>query len=165
MSDDNHSSQVLYTLGSRLKQTREEKGLTLDATSVHTRIRLIHLRVIEQGLDQVDSFILPSAYYRGYIKTYATFLGVDHQPFIDEINHFFPIKSSNDQQSQTDVYTPVAHEVSVKQTRLIVFLGIFAVLLTALMVIRHQTNVVKTDSVSNTLIEDPAALLQTNVLN
>jgi cytoskeletal protein RodZ len=61
------------TLGSFLRQKREALGLTLDKAAGLTRIRAKHLQAIES--DDLSS--IPSVTQaRGFIRNYATFLGV-----------------------------------------------------------------------------------------
>src|ERR1700733_6014563 len=57
-----------------LKTTREAKGLTLEIVHEATKIPMDALRAIEEGY---SSRILSPFYYRGFIKIYAEFLGLD----------------------------------------------------------------------------------------
>jgi len=67
---DNHNSQK----SSILKDTRESKGLTLEIVHEATKIPMDALKAIEEGY---SSRILSPFYYRGFIKIYAEFLGLD----------------------------------------------------------------------------------------
>ncbi len=62
------------THNSLLKQTREAKGLTLDIVHEATKIPMDALKAIEEGY---SVRILTPFYYRGFLKIYAEFLGVD----------------------------------------------------------------------------------------
>jgi len=57
-----------------LKATREAKGLTLEIVHEATKIPMDVLRAIEEGY---SVRILTPFYYRGFIKIYAEFLGLD----------------------------------------------------------------------------------------
>jgi hypothetical protein len=57
-----------------LKNTREAKGLTLEIVHEATKIPMDALRAIEEGY---SVRILSPFYYRGFIKIYAEFLGLD----------------------------------------------------------------------------------------
>lgn len=59
-----------------LKETREAKGLTLDIVHEATKVPLDALKAIEQGY---SVRMLTPFYYRGFIKIYAEFLGLDPQ--------------------------------------------------------------------------------------
>src|SRR5471030_1206017 len=57
-----------------LKTTRQAKGLTLEIVHEATKIPMDALRAIEEGY---SVRILSPFYYRGFIKIYAEFLGLD----------------------------------------------------------------------------------------
>jgi len=57
-----------------LKSTRESKGLTLEIVHEATKIPMDSLKAIEEGY---SSRILSPFYYRGFIKIYSEFLGLD----------------------------------------------------------------------------------------
>ncbi len=57
-----------------LKKTRESKGLTLDIVHESTKIPLDALKAIEEGYSVRT---LTPFYYRGFVKIYAQFLGID----------------------------------------------------------------------------------------
>ncbi len=62
------------THSSLLKTTREAKGLTLDIVHEATKIPLDALKAIEEGY---SVRMLTPFYYRGFLKIYAEFLGLD----------------------------------------------------------------------------------------
>ncbi len=66
---DNNNDKV-----SVLKSTREAKGLTLEIVHEATKIPMDVLRAIEEGY---SVRILSPFYYRGFIKIYSEFLGLD----------------------------------------------------------------------------------------
>lgn len=57
-----------------LKDTREAKGLTLDIVHEATKIPMDVLKALEQGY---SVRILSPFYYRGFVKIYSEFLGLD----------------------------------------------------------------------------------------
>ena len=57
-----------------LKNTREAKGMTLEIVHEATKIPMDVLRAIEEGY---SVRILSPFYYRGFVKIYAEFLGLD----------------------------------------------------------------------------------------
>lgn len=57
-----------------LKSTREAKGLTLEIVHEATKIPMDALRAIEEGY---SVRLLSPFYYRGFVKIYAEFLGLD----------------------------------------------------------------------------------------
>lgn len=68
-------------LGDRLRQARTDAGLTLDSASARTRIKRDYL----DALESMDPRGLPSrTYATGYLRTYATFLGLDATTCVEQ---------------------------------------------------------------------------------
>jgi cytoskeletal protein RodZ len=63
-------------IGELLRRTREEKGLSLKDVQVETKIRTRYLEALERGDDSVAP---GEVYFRGFLRTYANFLGLDGQ--------------------------------------------------------------------------------------
>ena len=71
-------------LGIKLKQAREARQLTLREIERATRIRVEFLQALED--EQFD--LLPSAtHVRGFIRSYAGYLGVDPDPLVEDFNN------------------------------------------------------------------------------
>jgi cytoskeleton protein RodZ len=70
------------TVGAVLAETRAEHGLTIEQASAATRIRAEHLLALES--DQPDRLAAP-VYARGYVRTYATYLGLDPEPLVARV--------------------------------------------------------------------------------
>lgn len=69
------------SLGEKLRQAREDKGLTLSEVSEHTRISPLYLQSIEND----DYKILPGGIFnKGFVKSYAKFVGVNEQEAIND---------------------------------------------------------------------------------
>ncbi len=71
------------TLGQKLKQAREQQGLSLADVSHKTRIPIAKLQDMET--DDYDTFGSPT-YARCFLQTYAGFVGVDANSVTDHIN-------------------------------------------------------------------------------
>lgn len=64
------------TLGEKLRQAREERGITLSEVAEQTRISSLYLESIEND----DYRILPGGIFnKGFVKSYAKYVGVDEQ--------------------------------------------------------------------------------------
>lgn len=66
-------------LHAELRESRERKGLTLEALHAATRISPDFLAAIERG----DFDFLPKTYIRLFLRTYATHVGMDPQYVLD----------------------------------------------------------------------------------
>jgi Helix-turn-helix domain len=76
----------MFAIGSSLKDARLRRGLDLPTAAEATKIRTRHLQALED--EQFD--VLPGqTYVRGFLKTYADFLGLDGQLYVDEYSSRF----------------------------------------------------------------------------
>jgi hypothetical protein len=76
----------VFEIGSSLRAAREQRQLELPAIEHATRIRAKYLRALEE--ERFD--VLPgTAYAKGFLRTYADFLGLDGARFVDEFNERF----------------------------------------------------------------------------
>jgi cytoskeleton protein RodZ len=71
-------------IGRLLEQKRKERGFSLEEVEQATKIRKRYL----EGLEREDYAILPDAVYaRGFLKTYANFLGLDGQALSQQLKN------------------------------------------------------------------------------
>lgn len=75
--------QAPMSLGQRFRAAREERGLTLSEVSEQLRIRSVYLAAIE---DEDWKAIGAAVYTRGFLRTYARFLGLDPEEAVGEFN-------------------------------------------------------------------------------
>jgi transcriptional regulator with XRE-family HTH domain len=78
-----HDGQLpLLGVGDRLREAREQAGMTLDQLSADTRIPARHLLMIEKG----DFASLPAkTYATGFARSYARAVGMDERAVVDEV--------------------------------------------------------------------------------
>jgi hypothetical protein len=76
----------MFEIGSSLREARTRRGLALSDVERDTRIRTRYLTALEE-----ERFgVLPGpAYAKGFLRTYADYLGLDSQRFLDEYNSRF----------------------------------------------------------------------------
>src|SRR5687768_10574464 len=73
-------------IGAALREERERQGLTLEDLEARTKIRTRYLRALENE----DWDILPGpAYVRGFLRTYASTLGLDAEDLVDDYREEF----------------------------------------------------------------------------
>jgi cytoskeletal protein RodZ len=75
------TKEDMKVIGSVFKQRRKEMNLSLKEVENATSIRMSYLQSIEEG--DVHKLISP-IYATGFVKQYATFLGVDGEKIIRE---------------------------------------------------------------------------------
>jgi transcriptional regulator with XRE-family HTH domain len=77
----------MFEIGSSLRAARERQGLELSKVEQATHIRSRYLAALEE--ERFD--VIPgAAYTKGFLRTYADYLGLDGQRFIDEYSARFP---------------------------------------------------------------------------
>jgi cytoskeletal protein RodZ len=76
----------LFEIGNSLREARERRGIDFARAEAATKIRGKYLRALEE--EQFD--VLPAeTYVKGFLRTYAEFLGLDGQLYVDEFNSRF----------------------------------------------------------------------------
>lgn len=69
-------------VGNKLRQAREERGITIEQAAQETYIRLRYLKAMEAG----EFSALPSpAQQRGFLRAYATYLGLNPKPLLEDL--------------------------------------------------------------------------------
>ncbi|MGZ3633664.1 MAG: helix-turn-helix domain-containing protein [Parachlamydiaceae bacterium] len=76
----------MKNIGELFKQRRKELNLSLKEVENATSIRMSYLQSIEEG--EVQKLISP-VYAQGFVKQYATFLGIDGDKIIKEHPNIF----------------------------------------------------------------------------
>src|SRR5260370_1534440 len=72
------------TVGGFLAAKRGERGLSLQQAAAATHIRLEHLSALEAD----EPELLPAPVYaRGYLRTYARYLGLDAESLVVRLDH------------------------------------------------------------------------------
>ena len=73
-------------IGEKLKQTREEKGVTVEEAAEDLNLRVSQIENIEEGNLKVFKDVF---YLKCFIRDYAKYLGLDEVKIIDEFNEYF----------------------------------------------------------------------------
>jgi hypothetical protein len=76
----------VFEIGSSLRVAREHRQLELPEVERATHIRARYLAALE---DERFSVLPAPAYAKGFLRTYADFLGLDGARFVDEFNERF----------------------------------------------------------------------------
>src|SRR6188472_2819457 len=73
----------MFEIGNSLREARVRQQLELGEVELATKIRARYLRALEE-----ESFdALPAqTYVKGFVRTYADYLGLDGQLYVDEFN-------------------------------------------------------------------------------
>jgi cytoskeletal protein RodZ len=73
----------VFEIGNSLREARVRQGLDYSQVELATKIRAKYLRALEE--EQFE--ILPTGtYIKGFMRSYADFLGLDGELYVDEYN-------------------------------------------------------------------------------
>ena len=76
----------MFEIGNSLREARVRRGIDFPQAELATKIRGKYLRALED--EQFD--LLPAeTYVKGFLRTYAEYLGLDGQLYVDEFNSRF----------------------------------------------------------------------------
>ena len=120
----------MFEIGTSLREARLRQGLDFPEIEQGTKIRAKYLRALED--EQFD--VLPAqTYVKGFLRSYAEYLGLDGQLYVDEYNSRFVV-GEEEQPSRPRRSAPPARGVQVQsRVVLLTLLGIAAV--TALVIV------------------------------
>ena len=83
----------MFEIGNSLREARVRQGLDFAQVELATKIRSKYLRALEE-----DQFtVLPAEpYVKGFLRTYAEFLGLDGQLYVDEYSSRYVAEGHDD---------------------------------------------------------------------
>ena len=73
----------MFEIGNSLREARTRKGLDFPELELGTKIRAKYLRALE---DEAFETLPAATYVKGFLRTYADYLGLDGQLYVDEYN-------------------------------------------------------------------------------
>jgi cytoskeletal protein RodZ len=98
-SPETHSRSAHGELGRLLRETREEKGIPLEAIEVQTRIRQKYILALEEG--RYDDLPTPG-HIHGFLRNYALCLGLD----MKEVEALYAKDRSAHQRFEPNIFHP-----------------------------------------------------------
>jgi cytoskeleton protein RodZ len=114
----------VFEIGNSLREARVRQGLDFPEIEQGTKIRAKYLRALED--EQFD--VLPAqTYVKGFLRSYAEYLGLDGQLYVDEYNSRFVV-GEEEQPARPRRSAPPSRGVQVQsRVVLLTLLGIAAV--------------------------------------
>ncbi|MFC1590594.1 helix-turn-helix domain-containing protein [Candidatus Omnitrophota bacterium] len=77
--------RILKTIGDRLKEAREARGLSVEQVQKETRFHHSIVNALEEGTGQDK---MDSLYLKSYLRKYSKFLGLNEQELLSEFTGF-----------------------------------------------------------------------------
>jgi hypothetical protein len=83
----------MYEIGHSLREARVRQGLDYPQVELATKIRAKYIRALEE-----EEFVVlpPGTYIKGFLRSYAEFLGLDGQLYVDEYNSRHVVEGFDD---------------------------------------------------------------------
>jgi hypothetical protein len=115
----------MFEIGNSLREARMRQGLDYNQVELATKIRAKYIRALEE--EQFE--VLPSGtYIKGFLRSYADFLGLDGQLYVDEYSSRFVVDAYDDMPQRRARTRPSHHERSLqRRVVLLTLAGIAAV--------------------------------------
>jgi cytoskeleton protein RodZ len=85
----------MFELGNSLREVRIRQGLDYPQVELATKIRAKYLRALE---DEAFEILPSETYVRGFLRSYAEFLGLDGQLYVDEFNSRYGTERRHDEE-------------------------------------------------------------------
>lgn len=93
---------MALTLGEKLRQAREARGITISEVAEQTRISSLYL----EGIEADDYRALPGGIFnKGFVKSYAKYVGVDEQEALQDYTRLMA-NQDNPAETETKTYRP-----------------------------------------------------------
>ena len=87
----------MFEIGNSLREARVRRGVDFAQAELATKIRGKYLRALEE---EQFSLLPAQTYIKGFLRTYAEYLGLDGQLYVDEYNSRF-VTGSDDHEPRT----------------------------------------------------------------
>ena len=118
----------MFEIGNSLREARLRQGLDHSQVELATKIRAKYIRALEE--EEFD--VLPTGtYIKGFLRSYAEFLGLDGQLYVDEYNSRHIAEGFDDMPQRRPRVNQ--HRAIERRVVLLALLGIAAV--TALVIV------------------------------
>lgn len=83
----------MFEIGNSLREARVRQGLEYAQIELGTKIRSKYIKALE---DEQFATLPAQPYVKGFLRTYAEFLGLDGQLYVDEYNSRFVVEGQDD---------------------------------------------------------------------
>ena len=83
----------MFEIGNSLREARVRQGLDYAQIELGTKIRSKYIKALE---DEQFATLPAQPYVKGFLRTYAEFLGLDGQLYVDEYNSRFVVEGQED---------------------------------------------------------------------
>jgi cytoskeleton protein RodZ len=113
----------VFEIGNSLHEARVRRGVEFTQAELATKIRVKYLRALEdERFEQLPS----QTYVKGFLRTYADYLGLDGQLYVDEYNSRFVAGDDAESRSRRSSARPERRTRRLETAIVLVALGAIA---------------------------------------
>jgi helix-turn-helix protein len=116
----------VFEIGNSLREARMRRGVDFAQAELATKIRGKYLRALE---DEQFSLLPAQTYVKGFLRTYAEYLGLDGQLYVDEFNSRFVAGDEHEPRTRRSTGARPQHRHRRLETNVVLLaLGAIAIL-------------------------------------
>ena len=115
----------MFEIGNSLREARVRRGVDFAQAELATKIRGKYLRALE---DEQFELLPAQTYVKGFLRTYAEYLGLDGQLYVDEFNSRFVSGEDHEPRVRRSAARPQRRNRRLETNVVLVALGAIAVL-------------------------------------
>jgi cytoskeleton protein RodZ len=117
----------MFEIGSSLREARLRQGMDFPEIEAGTKIRGKYLRALE---DEQFAHLPAQTYVKGFLRTYAEYLGLDGQLYVDEYNSRFVIgEEQSEARARRSAARPQRRHRRIETNVVLVALAAIAILM------------------------------------
>src|SRR3954468_14123575 len=120
----------MFEIGNSLREARVRQGLDYPQVELATKVRAKYIRALE---DEQFALLPAQPYVKGFLRTYAEFLGLDGQLYVDEYNSRFVSDGTEDHAVPRRVSPRVRQQRNIER-KVLLFALLGIAVLTALVI-------------------------------
>jgi cytoskeletal protein RodZ len=114
----------VFEIGNSLREARVRRRVDFNQAELATKIRVKYLRALED--ERFDELPSPT-YVKGFLRTYAEYLGLDGQLYVDEFNSRFVAGEEQDARPRRSSVRPERRNRRLETLIVLVVVGIVVV--------------------------------------
>ena len=117
---------TVFEIGNSLREARMRRGVDFAQAEISTKIRGKYLRALE---DEQFELLPAQTYVKGFLRTYAEYLGLDGQLYVDEYNsRFVSGADEHEPRARRSAARPQHRNRRIETNVVLVALGAIAIL-------------------------------------
>ena len=115
----------MFEIGNSLHEARSRRGIDFPEAELATKIRGKYLRALE---DERFELLPAQTYIKGFLRTYAEYLGLDGQLYVDEYNSRFGGGDDGESRARRSAARPQRRNRRIETNVVLISLAAIAVL-------------------------------------